>query len=63
MLGILLIAVALWLLFGDATVKSQSGAGNKIKAVASGVKKVATNQTGAPKPSQDFFGWLFYKGN
>ena len=62
MLGILLIAVALWVLFSDDSVKKVKGGMNKTEAVAKGVRDVVKGRTGAPKPSQDFLGWLFYKG-
>jgi len=62
MLGILLIAVGLWVLFGDPSVKKVKGGINKTEAVAKGVRDVCKGRTGAPKPSEDLLGWLFYKG-
>jgi hypothetical protein len=48
-----------------ATKKATSKSSKKVRAVkAAGraVKRKTKSQRGAPKASQDFFGWLFYSG-
>ena len=61
MLAILLIAAGLLILLGDPSVKDADGL-EKLEKVAKGTKDMVTGQTGAPRPSQDFFGWLFWNG-
>ena len=73
MLAILLIAVGLMILFDDPSVKDVDGM-EKLEKIASGskdvikrlsekdLKKLVASQSSAPKPSQDFIGWLFWNG-
>lgn len=60
-LGILLLAVGLMLLLGDPSVKDVKGM-EKLEKIASGTRDSFTGRNGAPKPSQDFIGWLFWNG-
>lgn len=62
MLAIILIAVGMMILLGDPSVADEDGA-DKLKALAKGIKDTATGNTGAPKISQDFWGWLWWDGD
>jgi hypothetical protein len=61
MLAVFFIALGLMVLLGDPSVKNVDGV-KKLEKIASGTKDALTGNTGAPKPSQDFIGWLFWSG-
>jgi len=60
LIGVACLAFCLWLLFHDPSVKSESGAGSKIKAVAKGVGNAVTDDKVVPF-SQDAIGWFLGK--
>lgn len=64
LIGIALIAIAIRVLFADPSVgdgkpKKKDTKGTKAVKV---VKRATASQPGAPKPSQDLWGWLTYNG-